>query len=166
MAEYDIIRVTPTLDTSAYAGQDVLFNPTAIPEAVRTNGGCSRLLAMYVIDYSDTQSVDLRFFFSEGSTDFGTINETANISDANLKANKVHAVAFSDFTAANTGGHIDNLVMTQCLSFLGSDEPPTSIGMLQAASGSSSVFVTGMVADGTPTYAADSLELIFHIQKK
>jgi hypothetical protein len=38
--------------------------------------------------------------------------------------------------------------------------------MLQAASNSTSVYVAGIITDGTPTFAADDLDLVFHIQKR
>ena len=45
-----IIRVTPTLDTSAYAVGDVLFNSVEIPNAVKEDGGCSKLTGMYILN--------------------------------------------------------------------------------------------------------------------
>ena len=86
-----IIRVSPTLDTNAYAEDDVLFVATEIPNAVIGKGGCSKLVAMYVIDKSNTDS-DIDFYFSEGSTALGTINATANITDANLVSNNICGV--------------------------------------------------------------------------
>ena len=63
-SNYNIIRVTPTLDTSAYAQGDVLFTATAIPNAVKGDGGCSMLVAMYVLN-QETTEIDIEFIFSE-----------------------------------------------------------------------------------------------------
>ena len=49
-SDYKIIRVTPTLDTSAYADGDVLFTATEIPNAVVGLGGCSKLVGAYIFD--------------------------------------------------------------------------------------------------------------------
>ena len=48
-----VIRVTPTLDTSAYSANDVLFNATAIPNAVKEDGGCSKLVGITIINNDD-----------------------------------------------------------------------------------------------------------------
>ena len=71
-----IIRVTPVLDTSEYAVGDVLFNSVAIPNAVKEIGGCSKLVAMFVLNQS-VSDVDVDFIFSENSLTLGTQNETA-----------------------------------------------------------------------------------------
>ena len=44
-----IIRVTPTLSTSEYADGDVLFQMTEIPNAVKEDGGTSKMLGAYII---------------------------------------------------------------------------------------------------------------------
>ena len=36
--------------------------------------------------------------------------------------------------------------------------------LLQADEGSTSVYVSGVLRDGTPTFAADDIDLIFHIE--
>ena len=88
LSNYRVIRVTPTLDTSAYAPGDVLFNSVEIPEAVLGNAGCSKLLNMYIVN-QNTDTIDVNFFFSENSMTLGTINTTADISDADLLANNI-----------------------------------------------------------------------------
>ena len=65
-SDYKVIRVTPTLDTSQYAALDVLFNSVAIPDAVRGNGGCSKLVGMYLLN-QNTDIIDIEFIFSENS---------------------------------------------------------------------------------------------------
>ena len=68
-----IIRVTPTLDnTGAYADGDVLFQMTEIPNAVKEDGGTSKMLGAYVIDKDqDTFGVDL-MFFEKNTTELGS----------------------------------------------------------------------------------------------
>ena len=164
-SNFEVIRVTPTIDTNAYAIGDVLFTATAIPNAVIGNGGCSKLVGMYVLDTAN-QTADMRFVFSEGNTALGTINATANIADGDIVANNILGFAKLDDDQAGTASTLDNAQIHQVLPASGVAEDSDTTMLLQAASGSTSVYVQGIVADGTPTYAADSLTLIFHIQKK
>ena len=164
-SDFSVIRVTPTLSTDQYAIGDVLFTATAIPNAVNGNGGCSKLVGMYVLDTAN-QTADMRFVFSEGNTALGTINATANIADGDIVANNVLGFAKLDDDQAGTSGLLDNSQIHQVLPASGVAEDSNSTMLLQAASGSTSVYVQGIVADGTPTYADDSLTLIFHIQYK
>ena len=78
-----IIRVTPTLDTSAYAAGDVLFNSVAIPNAVREDGGCSKLLAVF-LRQDPTTNVSMELIFTENAVTFGTVNATANAGDSTI----------------------------------------------------------------------------------
>ena len=166
-SNYTILRVTPTLDTNAYAQGDVLFTATAIPNAVRGDGGCSKLLAMYVVDQADGSDNDIMFVFSEGSTALGTINATANISDGDLEALNICGIAFNDGSAASTGAHIDTARIHQVLPASVSEESAFQTQLLQAAAGTTSVYVQGILTGtSTPTYAADDIDLIFHIQYK
>tara|TARA_X000001388_G_scaffold69051_1_gene57298 strand:- start:1764 stop:2276 length:513 start_codon:yes stop_codon:yes gene_type:complete len=161
----NIIRVTPTLSTDAYAASDVLFNFIEIPNAVSNRGGTSMLKAMYVVDYSDTSSIDYKMFFAENnSSELGTINATANISDANFKALNPIGYVFLDAAQGTTSGIIDDLQMFPVLPASGAQEDGGPNILLKAAPGSTSVYVSGIIVDGTPTYAADSLQLIFHIK--
>ena len=90
-----IIRVTPTLSTDAYAQGDVLFTATEIPRAVLEKGGCSKLVGGYIFDKTDG-SDDITFVFTEGNTALGTINATADISDADLLANNICGISKLD----------------------------------------------------------------------
>ena len=166
-SKYQIIRVTPTLDTSAYDVDDVLFTATAIPNAVLGNGGCSKLLAMYVLDKSDYDGADIEFYFSEkNTTNLGTINATANISNSNFKANNFIGYNKLDADQAQSGNNVDNVRCHQVFSSAGEGENVSPLMLLQADSTSTSVYVQGIITAGTPTYAADSLELIFHIERQ
>ena len=162
-SNYKVIRVTPVLDTSEYAVGDVLFNSVAIPNAVLGNGGCSKLVAMYILNQS-TGDVDLDFIFSENSLTLGTQNETANINDANMEAGNVLGFLHLDSSIGGTS-HIDASEMKR-VHDTGAGDSGGSIAtpiLLQAADDSTTVYVaatTGTVA----THQADAIDLIFHIE--
>lgn len=159
-----IIRVTPTLSTDAYAQGDVLFTATEIPNAVMGLGGCSKLVGGYVFDKSDGAD-DIFFIFTEGNTAIGTINATANISDADLLANNICGLTKMDNDAATSGAHIDNSKIHQMLPASITGENTQDLLLLQAASDSTSVYVQGiMTTSTTPTFADGDIQLILHIE--
>lgn len=165
-SDFKIIRVSPTLDTNAYAQNDVLFTATEIPSCVIGLGGCSKLVAMYVIDKSNTDS-DIDFYFSEGNTALGTINATADISDANLLNNNICGVARLDANQASVGAGLDNARIFQVMPLTGTSEDSNATMLLQSADDKSSVFVQGILTSATtPTYADGDIQLVFHIQKR
>lgn len=159
-----IIRVTPTLDTNAYAQGDVLFVATEIPNVVLEKGGCSKLVGAYMFDKSDQLS-DITFVFTEGNTALGTINATANISDANLLANNLCGITKVDADQAQTANDIDNSRIHQMLPASIAGENNDNLLLLQAANDSTSVYVQGLlISSTTPTYADGDIQLILHIE--
>ena len=166
LEKYKIIRVTPTVDAgTAYGAGEVLFNPTEIPNAVREDGGCSKLVGGYVFDKSDG-SDDITFVFTEGNTALGTINATANVSDADLLANNICGITKVDNDQASSNAWIDNSKIHQMLPGSSVSENTQDLLLLQAASGSKSVFIQGILVSGTtPTFADGDLQIILHIEK-
>ena len=159
-----IIRVTPTLDTNAYAEEDVLFVATEIPNAVLEKGGCSKLVGAYMFDKSD-QATDIVFVWTEGNTALGTINATANISDADLLANNICGITKIDSDQATTANEIDNSKILQMLPASITGENTQDLLLLQAASDSTSVYVQAIIFSATtPTYADGDIQLILHIE--
>ena len=158
-----IIRVTPTLDTSIYTNGHVLFQMTEIPNAVKEDGGTSKILGAYVIDKDqDTFGVDL-MFFEKNTTQLGNLNATANINDGNFIANGFCGILRMVNTVAKSED-IDGLFVYKCMSISDANESVEPI-LLQADSGSTSAYVSGVINAGTPTFAsADKIELVIHIE--
>jgi hypothetical protein len=157
-----VIRLTPVLATSAYADGDVLFNAIEIPNAVKEIGYEQDGLSMYI--YSQIGStIDATFIFSENSLTLGTQKATANAGDSTFEAANLTGMIFLDGSAAQTT-HIDNSrFFASCYSTSNagvSNEPQ----LLQAASNSTSAYVSAIITAGTPTFQADSVDLILHIE--
>ena len=164
-SDYKIIRVTPTLSTDAYAQGDILFTATEIPDAVIGLGGCSKLVGGYIFDKLNSDS-DIFFIFTEGNTALGTINATANISDADLLANNICGLTKLDNDAATSGAHIDTSKIHQMLPASLTGENNHDLMLLQAADDSTSVYVQGILTSSTtPTFADGDLQLILHIER-
>ena len=167
----NIIEVTPTLtigSPTAFAAADVLFNSVEIPNAVSSRGGVSRLVAITCYDQAD-QGVDFDLIFSKNSATFGTINDVVGSgskwSNALAEAALICGVVRCDASDGNT-----DLINNQLWTMSGATGNAANHHlplMLQANAGSTSVFVAGVLRDGTPTFtAADDIDLILHIQYK
>jgi len=97
----------------------------------------------------------------------GTINDTADISDSNMEGLNICGVTKMDVSQGSTGANIDTSRVNQMLPLSVTGENVTPLCLLQAAAGSTSVFVQAIVHGETPTFAAtDDLDLILHIQYK
>lgn len=136
-----VIQVVPVCDTNAYASGDVLFVPIEVPSFKRahTHIAARKLVSVTLLDQAD-QGVAIDLLFTDGTVTLGTINAAINISDAD--AQKVLAkvsVATANYTdlinsQLATVGNVDTILAP-----------------------ASSLYVSGVVRSGTPTFAASSL---------
>ena len=166
-SRYSVIRVTPTLDTSAYANNDVFFNSTEIPNAVVGDGGASKLIGITILNEDDSAH-DIDIVFMQKSTDLGTINEAvgSNSKWTNVlaKAAGVLGVVSVDWSAG-TSDFVNNLIYSSSTANPSGKSATLPI-LLQAESDSNSVYMAAISRGGTPTTAADDYEIILHIEKK
>jgi hypothetical protein len=155
---YKTVTIQPTLSTDAYADNDVLFNPTKIPDACTFNGG-SKLCSVSITDTSANRTPMKLCFFQLGTYNIGSINATVNISDANFLANV--PLGYIDVSAAkySATNDIDNATLASAMTG-GIDL------VLSPAANSADIFVASIIQGGTPTYAADSLKFIFGFELK
>ena len=159
----EVIRVTPTLDTSAYAGGDVLFVGT---EVVLPSKSC-KLMGVQAIMY-DTEATEINLlFFQKNEIILGTINATANISAANLKLNKYlgslkivgashtvdNALIFNQQELSDNGASIGSRLHVMGL------EADSSV-----SANNHSIFIQGINSSGTGTYSADDLEILLTVE--
>jgi|3_EtaG_2_1085321.scaffolds.fasta_scaffold25100_2 hypothetical protein len=165
LASRAIIRVSPTLATSAYTADDVLFTGLEIPNAVLENGGSSMLVGAFLLDQSDQANIDIDFYFTEESTAFGSQQATANIAKDDMKAIGLCGAVKCVGSHATSGGTIDNVRVHQLLCYDGASVNNMPLTLLQAKSGSTSVYCHAIADNVTPDYdAADDLQLILHIE--
>ena len=162
-SDYKIIRVTPTLDTNEYDSGDVLFHSLEIPDAVIGLGGCSKLVAMFVVSQNATD-VDMEFIFSENTLALGTQNATADVADSAIEAANITGHLVLDANEGKTS-HIDTSKIFR-VSDAGNASANWGAGpiLLQAADDSTSVYVGGL-GGATVTYAADDIDLILHLER-
>jgi len=168
----NIVRVSPTLNTSAYADNDVFFNATEIPNAVSSRGGVSKLVGITILNEDDV-SHDFDIIFMQVSTDLGTINSA--VASGGLwtnplaKAAKVIGHVRVDWSDSSVD-LVNNLAWTSFKS--GSSGGDANGGvhlpmLLQAEAGKRSIYVAGVSVNGNTAgiqTAADDYEFAFHIE--
>jgi hypothetical protein len=140
----DVLDVTLSLDTSAYADGDVMADTQSVASAFRVATGQLTLNSVVVLD-EDDQGVGFDIIFLDTNNSLGTENSAPNISDANARTiiGRVN-VSASDFI--DLGG-------SRLASISG-------IGLkMKAASGSTTLYVGTIVRSGTPTYTASGVKL-------
>ena len=170
---YSIVKVTPTVDTSAYADGDVLFVNTEFSLPARH----AKLINGFVIDKeAQLGSEDVSFFFfRENVANLGTINATANISDANFVSNDF--IGAVNILEAVETADLDNLLIHSMAPYGGVADSAASTGRdLSLVMSSSStpttanaypVYVTAFfqVVSVAPDFTAtDALELVLHFE--
>jgi len=73
------IEVQPTVSASAYAQNDVLWNPVKIPGAVQGHRGSSLLKSVTIVDQFDKLiGLSIELVFMKVSKDLGSINAAAD----------------------------------------------------------------------------------------
>lgn len=140
-----VATLTPVLDTDAYAANDVLFVPIEVENVFAVAGGCRALHSIVVLD-GDDQGVDIDLVFMNADGELGTINSAVSISDAD---------------AAKILGAVSLVAEDDAIDLVNSRlYTKTAVGLvLEAAAGSTSLWVAGIVRSGTPTFTASGMQI-------
>lgn len=139
----DVVDVTLSLDTSAYASGDLLADTQSFT-GVRINGGRAILQSVTVIDEDDQGAAFTIYFLSANNT-FGTENSAPSISDASAR----DVLGWVDVSTAD----YKDLGGVRVASIKG-------IGLLlEAAGGSTTLYLAVVNGTGTPTYTASGVKL-------
>ena len=164
--DFEVITVTPVIvpgSPTAFGAGDVFFAPKEIPNAVIGSKGCSKLVGIGIIDQAD-QGLDLTFVFMQVSTALGTVNSAPDIADGALETAAIQGIVTVDFSACAV-----DLTASQAAYFGGAGGTANVQQLpllLQAASGTTSLYVSAIV-NNTPTMAAaDDVDLLFHIEHR
>jgi hypothetical protein len=145
---YDIVTVTPVLDTNIYASGDTLFTTTTVPGIARRSDYPTILSNLYVIDKDDQKPAFDLYLFDRTVT-FGAFNVVPAISDADAAyfLGKIAVVA-GDYTDLGGVSLADPTFNPKILRLLGT-----------------SLFVAAVLTAGTPTHTAAGLVLKFGVQR-
>lgn len=141
---YDVIDVTLSLDTNAYADNDVLAAPQEVPNVFRLPGGVVMLDSIVLLDEDDqAQDIDLVFMNATGSlgAENAAVGPTDGVAGTILGIVSVAAAEYSD------------LANSQIATKRGLGLP------LEAAAASTSLWMGAILRSGTPTYTAAGIKL-------
>ena len=144
----DIVQVTLSLDTSAYASGDLLADAQAIAGASLVSGSGGTLVSLTVID-EDDQGAAFKIFITSDSTTWGTENSAPTITDA--VARSIQAVI-----DVATGDYVD---------LGGVRVAHKTVGAVYETSGGTSLYVAVVNGSGTPTYTASGIRINFGFKK-
>lgn len=139
----DVITVTCTLDTSAYAAGDVLFDMQEVAGFMRENGGRAIIQSITVLD-KDDQGVAFDIITSPNANSLGTENAAPSVSDANADGmQRLCRIEASDYI--DLGGC---KLATR-----------TNLGLqVESGAASTSMYIGG-ITQGAPTHSASGLVL-------
>lgn len=139
----DVIDVTFTLDTSAYADGDLLAETQSMTSVARVNAGVVILESVTIID-EDDQGQALTLIFLDANNTLGSENSAPSISDTNAR----NILGFVRVTA---GDYIDlGGVRIACVRGIALE--------MKAAAGTTTMYM-GAVINGAATYTASGLKL-------
>jgi hypothetical protein len=78
-----IIRVTPTVSTSAYTANNVLFATTEVPISVTAGNSRGTILGVSIVDRVRTNSQTITLTFLRSNVALGSLNSTVSITNTN-----------------------------------------------------------------------------------
>lgn len=139
---YDVIDVTPALNASILADNDVFMAAFEIPQVF--NKGLPKLLHSVVVLDTDDQATDFDLIFSNAEITLGTPNSAITISDADA-AKIVGSVSM--LAASHSYDLINSTLFTQ-----------GNLAIIMKGV-TSSLWVSGVVRSGTPTYTAAGMKI-------
>jgi hypothetical protein len=140
----DMVSFVPTLDTAAYASGDVLFSTTQITGVTRAADGRACLMSLTGIDKSKNKPAMTLLFYQTNVTS-AAANAANNLSDSD----QANLLGYVRILATDWIDYANNSIFCK-----------TAINLLlEAASGTSSVYCVGILDAGTPTFAASDLVL-------
>jgi len=160
---FKTVTITPSIPAGLYAENDVLFNPTKL----KLPGRGAKLISAYAVDTQNQlngDSVQL-YFFQKNTNDLGTQNDTADITDAEFRANQfVGAANISGQSVSTTA--LDNLTVKFGDTFADTgDSSPNPLGVpLSSIESGCAIYVAGIIdaVSTNPNFSvADSVDLVF-----
>jgi len=143
---FNIVKVTPVLDTSIYADGDRIGSIQELGSAVANIGGFSVLESISVVDQAAQDTALDLLFFDEAPTVASADNAAIDIAAAELEGKFLGMIQIvaADYKVVKAA--TNSVATVKDLDLL-----------LKATGSATSVFVVMVVRSGTPTYLANSL---------
>jgi hypothetical protein len=147
----DIVDVTLSLDTSAYANGDLLADTQVVTNALARVNGTGVIESLVVLDEDDQTAYTFYLAFFDANVTMGTENAAPTMTDANAR-NILGTVAFA------TADAID-IVNSKAYCKNGLRVP------VKAASGTKDIYMAAVVITGTPTHTAAGIRVRLGIRR-
>jgi hypothetical protein len=145
----ELIQVTPTLDTSAYASGDLICDVTTITGAASLSGGYCELVSVTIVDQDDQTASAYTIYVTNLSTSWGTFNTAPAPADATaLGIQAIIQIAAADW---------QDLVAFKVAQPVATPFTPK----ICKTSGSANLYMTIVNGAGTPTFTASGIKVTF-----
>lgn len=173
---FDIITIAPTVSDGAHSAGDVVFNLTEFKIPSRACKIINCFMEVSAGGGEDTTKIGLLFFQKNTTAALGTLNDSADISAANFKANQYIGSAFLGLSGQSNASIdldvIDNTALYYSIGPFGDTSPaaagegaPGSPVVLKGDAASSSIFVGGVVHEGAPDLdGTDNVKIHIHVE--
>ena len=149
-SEYNLLEVTPTINTDEYAIGDCLFISTEISGFFRGTNDAAEIKSLTIIDRS-SEEPDMAVYLTTNSTTLGAINATANGADAVTDDIQcIIPVVTADYLG---GANYTDTSSIACLT----DPANDGIGCIVKASGSRSIYICAILQQAVETFAVGDL---------
>ena len=141
MSHLSVYDVTPVLETSILADNDVFFVPIEVPQVFEK--GLPRMLQSVVVLDGDDQATEFDLIFSNATITLGTLNSGVTVSDSD---------------AAKIIGRV-SMLTTDAVDLINSNLfVKAGVGLVMKGV-TGSLWVSGVVRSGTPTYTASGMKI-------
>lgn len=145
------VDVTLTLDTNAYADNDVLADSQIVAACVRANDAMGWLVGLRLLDEDDQAAFDFDLVLLSANASIGTENDPVSISDANAR-NVIGIV--SVLQTENPSVDLVNNKVT----WIGPNHKDMPVP-IKPVSGADDIYVALILRSGTPTFTASGIRL-------
>jgi hypothetical protein len=147
----DILDVTLSLDTSAYANADLLADTQVVTNALARVDGTGVIESAVVLDEDNQTAYAFNLIFFQANVTMGTENSAPTMTDANAR-NILGAVTFA---AA------DAIALTNSKAY-----QKTGLRVpVKAASGTRDIYMAAVIITGTPTHTAAGIRVRLGIRR-
>ena len=147
---YNVLEVTPTINTTEYDIGDCLFVSTEIENFFRGKNDAAEIKSLTIIDRS-VDAPAMQVYLTTNSTTIGAINATADGADSVIEdVQCIIPVVAADFLGG--AGHTDTCGVA-CIT----DPANDGIGCIVKSEGSRSIYICAILAAGVETFAVGDL---------
>jgi len=151
MTEYNLIEVTPTINTAEYAVGDCIFVSTEMPGFFPGVNRAAEIMSLTIIDRSSDEP-DMNVYLTTDSTTLGAINATADAADSVVDGVQcIIPVVTADYIG---GSNDTDTCSVACITAPSND----GIGcIVQSLPNSSSLYICAILQQAVETFAVGDL---------